>query len=68
MEYTSIVLSGLPGSGKSSLVKRLSDFYNWPIHSIGQIFRQRWKIKYPNQEVSFEDRRCSSYQRFGRMD
>ena len=52
--YTSIILSGLPLSGKTTLAQRLSDIYKWEIYSIGQIWRERWKQKYPDEAISFE--------------
>ncbi|MBI2005500.1 MAG: hypothetical protein HYS80_01935 [Candidatus Aenigmarchaeota archaeon] len=55
MEYKSIVLSGLPVSGKSTLASRLSETYTWPVHSIGQLFRSKWKELYPDGKVSFEE-------------
>lgn len=54
MRYQSIVFSGLPGAGKSTLVKKISEMYGWPVHSIGEIWRQRWAALYPSGEVSFE--------------
>ncbi len=54
MNYTSIILSGLPASGKTTLAKRLSEHWGWPIHSLGQIWRDQWKEKYPQAEISFE--------------
>jgi len=55
MKYQNIVFSGLPGAGKSTLVKKISEFYGWPVHSIGEIWRQRWAAAYPNKELSFEE-------------
>jgi len=54
MVFTSIVISGLPCSGKSTLATRLSTLYNWPMHSIGGLFRNKWKQQHPNSEVPFE--------------
>lgn len=55
MKYQSIVFSGLPGAGKSTLVKKLNEIYGWPIYSIGEIWRQRWAALYPGKEVPFEE-------------
>ncbi|MEK6839718.1 MAG: AAA family ATPase [Nanoarchaeota archaeon] len=52
---TSIILSGLPLSGKTTLAKKLSEMYHWPIYAIGQIWRDEWKEKYPKGNVSFEE-------------
>ena len=55
MGYNSIILSGLPCSGKTTLANKLSDHYGWPVYSLGGLWRETWKQKYPNGEVSFED-------------
>ncbi len=55
MKYKSIFLSGLPGSGKSTLAQRLSSKYKWPVHSIGQLFRNEWGRKYPDGSIGFEE-------------
>lgn len=55
MNYKSIIISGPPVSGKSTLAERLSKIYGWPVYSIGQLWRDEWKKLYPNKEVSFED-------------
>ncbi len=55
MSYTSIILSGLPASGKTTLAKKLSSHYHWRIHSLGQLWRNQWKEKYPQEEIPFED-------------
>lgn len=54
MKYTSIVISGLPVSGKSTLTERLHDLYGWPVYSIGDHYRKRWKDLYPAGDVPFE--------------
>jgi len=50
MHYTSIMISGLPGSGKSTLAQRLLEHYEWPVHSIGQLFRNKWKTLHPQRK------------------
>ncbi len=55
MSYNSILISGLPGAGKSCLARALSEKLGWPIYSIGGLFKEEWKRFYPNQEVSFEE-------------
>ncbi|MEK6855092.1 MAG: cytidylate kinase family protein [Nanoarchaeota archaeon] len=55
MKYNSIILSGLPCSGKSTLASLLSQHYCWPIYSIGGIWRERWRIDYPRAEIPFEE-------------
>jgi cytidylate kinase len=53
--YQGIVVSGLPGAGKSTLVKKLSDIYGWPVLGVGDLWREKWKKLYPKQEVTFEE-------------
>lgn len=55
MKFTSIVISGLPRSGKTTLVERLANMYGWQSYSIGQSFRDAWKQAYPDGRVSFEE-------------
>jgi cytidylate kinase len=55
MKFKSMVISGTPCSGKSTLARELSKIYGFPIYSIGQIFRERWARAYPDGKVSFED-------------
>src|SRR3989338_3437620 len=55
MAFNSIIISGLALAGKSTLVKRLSEAYNWPVHYIGGIWLEKWKKLYPDEEISFED-------------
>jgi len=52
MTYNSIALAGLPGSGKSTLCNSLSDKLNWPIISIGELFREKHKKERP--DLTFE--------------
>ena len=51
----SIILSGLPLSGKTTLAKKLGEMYHWHIYAIGQLWRDQWKEQYPKGEVSFEE-------------
>lgn len=55
MNYNSIILSGTPVSGKSTLARRLSELYGWSVHSIGQLFREKWRELYPEGKVTFEE-------------
>ena len=55
MKYQSIVFSGLPGAGKSTLVAKLQEIYGWPVLSVGDLWRQKWAKLYPNREVPFEE-------------
>ncbi len=53
--YGSIILSGLPKVGKSTLAKKLSSDLSMPTYSIGGMWRAKWKELHPNGEVRFED-------------
>jgi cytidylate kinase len=56
MNFRSIAMSGLPGSGKSSLAKKLAEKLRWKTYSIGEMFRNEHKIwSEINPEVSFEE-------------
>lgn len=55
MAYTSVLLSGLPGCGKSTLSKLLSKELGWELFSVGDLWREQWKMLYPEGEISFED-------------
>lgn len=54
-KFKSIVISGPPSSGKSSLVTRLSQELNLPTHRVGDAFRNDYEKLYPTKEVRFED-------------
>ncbi len=55
MKYQSIVFSGLPGAGKSTLVEKLKEIYGWPVLSVGDLWRARWAKLYPDKQISFEE-------------
>ncbi|MCD6215547.1 MAG: AAA family ATPase [Candidatus Aenigmarchaeota archaeon] len=50
-----IILSGLPGSGKSVLGDSLVEKYNFEKHSIGDLWRKQYKTLYPDEKISFEE-------------
>ena len=52
--FNAILLSGLPGSGKSTAARELSLLLGWPVFSVGGFFREQWQEKYPQAEVAFE--------------
>jgi cytidylate kinase len=54
-KYLSIVISGTPVSGKSTLAKELSKQYSWPIHSLGGLWRARYAELHPNKDITFEE-------------
>ncbi|MFA6376382.1 MAG: cytidylate kinase family protein [Candidatus Paceibacterota bacterium] len=55
MKYQSIVFSGLPGAGKSTLVEKLRKMYGWPVLAVGDLWRDKWAKLYPDKSVSFEE-------------
>ncbi|MDE1851120.1 MAG: cytidylate kinase family protein [Candidatus Micrarchaeota archaeon] len=52
--FISIIISGRPKSGKSTLAKMLADHYRWKKLSLGDMWRERWKELYPNGEIPFD--------------
>ncbi len=55
MKYRGVIISGLPCSGKSVLAKKLEQEYGWSEFSFGKMWRDKWRIAYPQGHVSFED-------------
>ncbi|MBS3056860.1 MAG: cytidylate kinase family protein [Candidatus Aenigmarchaeota archaeon] len=55
MDYNSIILSGLPGSGKTTLAESLTPIYDWPVFSVGQKIRNEWEVRFPDENISFEE-------------
>ncbi len=55
MKYKSIVISGLPGSGKNLLSQELSKQLGWKVFSIGELWREKHRAIYPKNELSFEE-------------
>jgi cytidylate kinase len=54
MKYRGLVISGKPCAGKSVLCKMLNQEYKWEIFSIGGVFRARYKIAHPTEDITFE--------------
>ena len=50
--YNALVVSGLPGSGKSTLTKKVSELTGWSIYSIGGKFREKLKELQETGQVS----------------
>ncbi|MEI6731905.1 MAG: nucleoside monophosphate kinase [archaeon] len=55
MKFSTVVISGVPGSGKGALAKKLSEKLGWKIFSKGELFREMHKKKHPAGEVPFEE-------------
>ncbi len=53
--YKSVILSGLPKSGKSTLADLIAAECGWERHSVGGLWRARWKREYPNGVPTFEE-------------
>ncbi|MDE1823799.1 MAG: cytidylate kinase family protein [Candidatus Micrarchaeota archaeon] len=52
--FVSIVISGEPKSGKSTLAGMLAKAYGWQRLSLGDMWREKWRKLYPNEEVPFD--------------
>jgi cytidylate kinase len=52
--YKTIVLSGPPVSGKSTLANALARKYKFSLHSVGQMWRKKWRTLHPKGDVPFE--------------
>ncbi len=50
----SIVISGTPASGKSTIIKVLEKELNMPSHLVGEMLRAEWRRAYPEGIPSFE--------------
>ena len=48
-----IVISGPSVSGKTTLSSLLSERYSKKVYSVGRLWREKWKLLYPNGEVPF---------------
>lgn len=50
-----VVISGLPGSGKGVLAKKLGEELGWKVFSIGDLWRRKYDEEYPKKDISFEE-------------
>lgn len=53
--FESIVVSGKPFSGKTTLSKLVAEHFGWKYISIGEMWRTEWKKRYPKGDMSFEN-------------
>ena len=54
MGYRGIIFSGLPGAGKSYLAQKLAAVYNWPMVSVGDLWRKRYD-EWAGRNITFEE-------------
>ena len=53
MYYQGVILSGTPGSGKSTLLRAIAERQTWPIFSIGDFWKERWRAAHPQADIDF---------------
>lgn len=53
--FECIVVAGPPFSGKTTLAKILADQFGWKYFSVEELWRAKWKEKYPKGDESFEN-------------
>jgi cytidylate kinase len=53
MEYQGVILSGIPGAGKSTLAQEIAKKRNWRQFSLGDYWKERWKRAHPRGTVDF---------------
>lgn len=51
--FKSVVVSGTPFSGKSTLAKLIAEHFQWKYFSVGDMWRDIWKETVPDGETSF---------------
>lgn len=54
MNYKSILISGVPGAGKSTLAHELSRIIGWRVFYVGGIWREQWKAGAEHEQQTFE--------------
>ena len=55
MEYESVIISGTPGSGKSTLVREIASDIGWDVLSLGDFWKERWRKDFPDGEMPFHE-------------
>ncbi len=53
--FKSIVISGLPASGKTTLAANLAKHFGWKVYSLGGLWREKYAQQYPKGEISFAE-------------
>jgi cytidylate kinase len=51
----SIVVTGTPFSGKTTLAKVLAEHFGWKFFSVSDAWRLEWKKKYPKGDTGFDN-------------
>lgn len=53
--FESIVVTGTPFSGRTTLSKLLAEHFKWKFFSAEEAWRMLWKEKYPKGDMGFEN-------------
>lgn len=53
--FESIVVTGTPFSGRTTLAKLLAQHFKWKFFSAEDTWREMWKKKYPKGDTGFEN-------------
>lgn len=53
--FESIVVTGTPFSGKTTLAKLLAQHFGWKYFSVGEAWKLEWKRKYPKGDMGFDN-------------
>lgn len=54
-KYKLATIGGTPLSGKSTVAKGLAEATGWRLISAGQVWREAWRERFPDQEITFEE-------------
>lgn len=53
--FESIAVTGTPFSGKTTLAKVLAEEFGWKYFSVSEMWKDKWRKKYPKKDTSFEN-------------
>jgi cytidylate kinase len=54
-QYKCVVISGLPGAGKTTVSNELAKRLGWFRYSTGEFWKAAWRAKHPDGKVTFEE-------------